>query len=129
MSTTALPGRFGTSRKPARASAEPGANDLAAAQSSARQPASGGRFVRRRASLHQGMALETLGHAVEYLVDSRMFAEDPDTRADQEAIQILMRLSRQVFAECPEVIPLHRRLGAWLIGRAGLASKAGRAAR
>lgn len=71
--------------------------------------------VRRRANREQGHALEILGHAVEYLVDSRMFLiEEPATMADSEAVQILMRLSREVFSECNIVItPLHR-LRLWI---------------
>ncbi len=65
------------------------------------------RPVRRRGSLQQGRALEALGHAVEYLVDSRMFlVQQTDSKADQEALRILMRLSREVFMECPEVVTL-----------------------
>ena len=72
-------------------------------------------FVRRRGSVEQGRALESIGHAVEYLVDSRMFsAGEYDSRDEQEAIQILMRMSRAVFAECPEVISLRRRLRRWV---------------
>jgi hypothetical protein len=74
--------------------------------------------TRRRASQLQGRALEILGHAVEYPVDSRMFMVDqPSTRADAEAIQILMLLSRQVFAECAEVTPPTRRLRHWISQR------------
>ncbi len=77
----------------------------------------GERVVRRRGSLQQGQALETLGHAVEYLVDSRMFLVEVgagEQNQDQEAIQILMRLSRAVFLECPEVVPIRRRMGRWV---------------
>ncbi len=70
---------------------------------------------RRRANLQQGRALEILGHAIEYLVDSRMFLIDqPATPADAQATQILMRLNRQIFDECTEVVPNHRRLRNWL---------------
>ncbi len=56
-------------------------------------------------------ALEVLGHAVEYLVDSRMFMLGEHNRAaETEAVQILMRQSRTVFAECREVVPLRVRL-------------------
>lgn len=69
--------------------------------------ATAARPVRRRGSLQQGRALEALGHAVEYLVDSRMFlAGQTDAKADQEALRVLMRLSRDVFMECPEVVTL-----------------------
>lgn len=69
---------------------------------------------RRRASIAQGQALESIGHAVEYLVDQRMFEmNESNARADQEAIQILMRMSRAVFAECREVVPLGTRVSLW----------------
>lgn len=74
--------------------------------------------VRRRASRSQGQALETLGHAVEYLVDSRLFTMDQSAAAsDAAAAQLLMRASRAVFAECPEVISIQRRLHLWLVDR------------
>ena len=60
-------------------------------------------------------ALEALGHAVEYLVDSRLFdCGDHNYQNEQEAVQILMRMSRAVFAECPEVVSLKRRVGRWV---------------
>jgi len=67
------------------------------------------------------MALEKLGHAIEYLVDSRLaiihdLPDELTARADAEATQILMRLSRAVFAECAEIVPLRRRLWAWFGG-------------
>ncbi len=72
------------------------------------------RMVRRRGNMEQGKALELLGHSVEYLVDSRLFTKDEvEARNDREAVQILMRLSRAVFAECPEVISVRRRLTRW----------------
>ncbi len=76
-------------------------------------PTASAAHVRRRGSLEQGRALETLGHAVEYLIDGGMFNRETDTSANQAAIQILMRLSRAVFQECPEVMPVRRRLGQW----------------
>jgi len=76
------------------------------------------RPVRRRGSLEQGRALESLGHAVEYLIDSRMFhAGDLNPQVELEAVQILMRMSREVFAECPEVVSLRRRFRRWMSDR------------
>lgn len=62
--------------------------------------------VRRRPTHEQGRGLEVLGHAIEYLVDSELNA-GPDTRSapTPEATQMLMRLSREVFADCREVVP------------------------
>jgi hypothetical protein len=70
-------------------------------------------LVRRRSTREQGRALEILGHAVEYLVDSRLRLV-PETHSDELAIQMLMRLNREVFAECHEVVPLKRRVRGWL---------------
>ena len=75
----------------------------------------GERVVRRRGNLEQGRALEALGHAVEYLADSQVFlASSESWQSNREAMQILMRCSRAVFLECPEVVPVRRRVGHWL---------------
>ena len=75
----------------------------------------GPRLVRRRPDRNQGRALEVLGHALEYLVDTRMFVlREPNSKADGESIQILSRCSREVFSTCVEVVPLRQRLKAWL---------------
>jgi hypothetical protein len=61
------------------------------------------------------MAIEVLGHAVEYLIDSRMFlTETPYTKAEEEAVQILMRANRSVFESCAEVLPVGVRVGNWM---------------
>lgn len=71
----------------------------------ARQP------ERRRPGREQGEALERLGHAVEYLIDSRMFlTQVPYTSAEEEAVQLLMGLNRLVFESCPEIVPVRRRV-------------------
>jgi len=65
------------------------------------------RRVRRRANQEQGRALEMLGHAIEYLMDSRLYAVDgADPKSEAEAVNLLMGLSRAVFAECEEVTTL-----------------------
>ena len=70
------------------------------------------RRVRRRASREQGQALERLGHAVEYLIDSRLFlAGNLNAEAEREAVQLLMRLSRTVFSECMEVESIWEHVG------------------
>lgn len=72
-------------------------------------------IISRQPNLQQGRALEILGHAIEYLVDSRMFlTSEPVTMADLEARHILKQRSREVFDECRESIPLSRRLSQWL---------------
>jgi hypothetical protein len=73
-----------------------------------RRTGAGSQFQRRRPNRTQGHALEVLGHAIEYLVDQQLQREshaEPQTlsyQADAPAMHILMRLSREVFAECPE---------------------------
>lgn len=84
-------------------------------------PPASKRIIRRRPTQTQGKALEKLGHAVEYLVDSRMaLIHEPSTRADAEALDILMRLSRSVFADCEEIVPIGRRLKEWVTGVASV---------
>lgn len=79
------------------------------------------RIIRRRPSQLQGQALEKLGRAIEYLMDSRMaLTEDPSTKADAEAVEILMRLNRSVFSECEEIVPVSRRLKAWVLAKVNL---------
>lgn len=73
------------------------------------------RLIRRRPTREQGQGLEVLGHALEYLVDTRMFVyREPNTKADAEAIHILSRCSRELFATCAEVVPLRERVKVWL---------------
>jgi hypothetical protein len=67
--------------------------------------------ARRRPTRDQGRGLELLGHAIEYLVDSDLnggFGTRP--AQPPQAAQMLMRLSREVFAECPEVVPFWRKV-------------------
>jgi hypothetical protein len=74
--------------------------------------------VRRRPSQAQGQALERLGRAIEYLMDSRLaLTDEPSTRADREALEILMRLNRSVFSECEEIVPMRQRLKTWMADR------------
>jgi hypothetical protein len=71
-----------------------------------RRVATADRVFRRRPTVIQGHALEVLGHAIEYLVDSRMHRDKGiSSQADSVAEQVLMRLSREVFAECAKVVP------------------------
>ena len=68
------------------------------------------RLIRRQGTEQQGRSLERLGHAIDYLVDSQLYLIPGATPKDEaEAIQILMRLNREVFAECAEAVSL--RLG------------------
>jgi hypothetical protein len=80
-----------------------------------RAPRSTGHAIRRHPTPEQGRALEKLGHAIEYLIDSRLYAPSSlPIEANQQASQLLMRLSRELFADCPEIVPAGRRLRHWL---------------
>ncbi len=114
MSTASLPGQYPASNP------NPGTAFALVAQVSHNPDSLNLLGVRRRSNPQQGRGLEILGHAVEYLVDSRMFQIDrPTTRADAEATQILMLLSRKVFFECAAVVPPARRLKLWIAERLG----------
>ena len=82
------------------------------------EPESPRRVIRRRPNQTQGQALEKLGRAIEYLMDSRLaMIHEPSTKADAEALDILMRLNRCVFSECEEIVPVRQRLKAWMAAR------------
>ncbi|GAA3764541.1 hypothetical protein [Terriglobus aquaticus] len=74
------------------------------------------RPARRRTTPQQGRALEVLGHAIEYLVDSRLVEGGPNV-AENRAIRMLMGCSRTVFEEAAEIVPVHQRLQDWVQGR------------
>jgi hypothetical protein len=66
--------------------------------------------------MDQGHALESLGHSIEYVYDSRVYQNDGElSPSDVEAVQLLMRLSREVFMECREVVPARRGFKLWLL--------------
>lgn len=71
---------------------------------------------RPRQSPEQGRALEILGHAVEYLVDSRLF-DQWETPADAEAVHLLMACSRAVFSGEQDMKPWHQRVQHSLLKR------------
>ena len=71
---------------------------------------------RRRHTPEQGRALETLGHAIEYLVDSRLF-DQWESPSDAEAVHLLMSCSRSVYAGCEELAPWHQRVQRSLMRR------------
>ncbi|HEY0308023.1 MAG TPA: hypothetical protein VGB94_07670 [Acidobacteriaceae bacterium] len=69
---------------------------------------------RRRPNREQGIALEKLGHAIEYLIDSSMsrcegLATDTQSH-DFEAVRIMMRLNCEIFAECEPVTTISERI-------------------
>jgi len=69
--------------------------------------------IRRRIGPAAGLALEKLGHAIEYLTDEFMHEESfaPSGRDGRlEAIEILMAANRSIYYQCPEVPSLRERL-------------------
>ena len=75
--------------------------------------------IHRITKTHHGRTLLTLGHAAEYLANSRRYSmQEFDHGADVEAIHILMGLSRDVFEEFAERGTLNRRFDGWLVERA-----------
>jgi hypothetical protein len=70
-----------------------------------------GKPVPRRLTREQGRALEILGHAVEYLIDSRLFGGES---RDEQAISMLKRANRMIFQESVVAPPAGMRMRAWL---------------
>ena len=70
-----------------------------------------GQPVPRRLTREQGRAIEILGHAVEYLIDSRLFGGE--TR-DAEAISMLKRANRKIFHDSVVAVPVGTRVRQWL---------------
>jgi hypothetical protein len=73
--------------------------------------------IHRVTGTHHGRTLLMLGHAAEYLVDSRRFLQRAAVNdSDNEAIHILMGLSRNVFDEYAEGVSKGRRLDRLMLG-------------
>ena len=78
------------------------------------------RGLTRRLDKTTGRALEQIGHAIEYLLDNHALSATGNAQALDEAVAILSRASRGIFAECPVVLPRKIRLVRWLQQRAGI---------
>ena len=75
--------------------------------------------IHRRSATHHGSTLRTLGHAAEYLVNSRLFSlEVMETAGDREAVRILMRLSREVFNEYVVLASHSHPVADWIMDKA-----------
>ncbi len=72
--------------------------------------------VIRRPSPQQGRALEIVGHAIEYLIDSYGGSRADSDAGDHEAIKMLMKLSISIFQECNEVVPLRQKIFRLVVG-------------
>jgi hypothetical protein len=74
--------------------------------------------IHRITETHHGRTLLTLGHAAEYLMNSRRYTTERfEYEAYAEAVHILMGLSRSVFDEIAERRTLHQRFQDWLVAR------------
>jgi hypothetical protein len=85
----------------------------------------GGQPVRlttsRITSSHHGRTLRILGHAAEYLANSRRFmVGETSTAADDEAVRILMRSSSAVFREYADNVRVRRPVEDFVMGLAAL---------
>jgi len=113
MATVAFPGSFqpaSTQRKPKHLPSFSPGNPV---------PQQADLTIHRITKSHHGRTLLLLGHATEYLANSRRFSMlSYDDSADEEAIHILMGLSRQVFEEFADQTTKRRRIGNRLIERA-----------
>jgi hypothetical protein len=75
--------------------------------------------IHRITKTHHGRTLLTLGHAAEYLGNSRRYStREIDHDSEVEAIHILMALSSSVFEDLAERWTLNHRFEQWLIERA-----------
>jgi hypothetical protein len=72
--------------------------------------------LRRCRTREQGAALMTVGHAIEYLVDTRLVKEALTSSAEREALAILLRANLTVYSEGAEIRPLVSRLRQWFHG-------------
>jgi len=79
--------------------------------------------LRRCRTREHGVALMTVGHAIEYLVDSRLIKQQDTTSAELEALSILLNANLSVYNEGTEIRPIGSRLRQWF--RGGGLSKSG----
>jgi hypothetical protein len=79
-------------------------NEFAATVSGFPSPRARGEMRRRRISPESGHALEILGHAIEYLADEYTYRGGGVSASDGQvdAVQLLMKVNRQIYFACPE---------------------------
>jgi hypothetical protein len=113
--STATPGR---ASGPKLVSQSHGSSQLPVTLSAANGPTDAPDLtIHRVTGTHHGRTLLMLGHAAEYLVDSRRFLRRAAVNdSDNEAIHILMGLSRNVFDEYAEGVSKGRRLDQLMLG-------------
>jgi hypothetical protein len=74
--------------------------------------------LRRCRTREQGIALMTVSHAIEYLLDSRLAKQEETSNAEREALSILLTANLSVYREGAEIIPFSNRLRQWFHGGA-----------
>lgn len=75
----------------------------------------------KRSVPEQSRALEALGHAIEYLVDSRLF-DQWESAADAEAVHLLMACSVAIYTGEQANAPWHERVQRNLLKKLNLRS-------
>ncbi len=83
-----------------------------------RRTADIGLTIHRRTESHHGRTLQRLGHAAEYLADSRLFLISSSAASDEEAIRILMRLSREIFDDYAALTKQSHPVTDWIMNQA-----------
>jgi len=115
MATAVFPGAQGPVLVPTRERKPKGFPSLSAGRSVS---GVGDLTIHRITNTHHGRTLLTLGHAAEYLANSRRYSgREVDHEANVEAIHILMAASRAVFEEYAERRDLRRRVEDWVVER------------
>ena len=72
--------------------------------------------LRRCRTREQGIALMTVSHAIEYLLDSRLVKQEETTPAEREALAILLTANLSVYRDGAEIKPFATRLRQWFHG-------------
>ncbi len=80
--------------------------------------------MRRCRTREQGAALLTMGHAIEYLVQSRLLEQETMSDAEREAMAILLNANLSVYNDGAEIVPLVDRLRRWFHGGNNMTPKA-----
>jgi hypothetical protein len=109
MSTAAFPGALGAATMKRSTGSLPSLSRSGAVSTRADLT------IHRITKTHHGRTLLTLGHAAEYLADTRRFHIGEMDSSSAEAIHILMAASRSVFEEFAERVTVKDRLERWLI--------------
>jgi len=72
--------------------------------------------LRRCRTREHGIALMTVSHAIEYLLDSRLVKQEETSPAEREALAILLTANLSVYRDGAEIVPFATRLRQWFHG-------------